>query len=362
MKKVYFYILIGILMLFSFAGCSSKEEASEDDGQYYLYYMNKNGVRLEKEEVDLDDGTVNAMVAEFISLLEKEADDVNFRKAKPDNLKIKSYSMENGLLSIYFDADYYEMSNVREIFCRAAIVKTMTQIEDVVGVSFYVSDQPLVDKAGNPVGIMTKDAFIDDADKNMKSYQKASLTLFFASSDGTKLMEEDREVLYTSNTSIEKLVIDQLMKGPNDEELLRTIPENANLISVSTKDGTCFVNFDEKFLDAIPGIAETIQIYSIVNSLSELPNINKVQFTINGSSTGVLRENISLDAPFERNLDLVEIRKQTESVETSSTVTVTESNNAIINDSMIDQKTPVSSEASVQEEGETVTDQEETEP
>ena len=31
MKKVYFYILIGILMLFSFAGCSSKEEASEED-------------------------------------------------------------------------------------------------------------------------------------------------------------------------------------------------------------------------------------------------------------------------------------------------------------------------------------------
>ncbi|MCI9373962.1 MAG: GerMN domain-containing protein, partial [Lachnospiraceae bacterium] len=46
-------------------------------------------------------------------------------------------------------------------------------------------------------------------------------------------------------------------------------------------------------------------IYSITNSLIELPNINKVQISVNGDTSLFYKESISLTNIFERNLDLV---------------------------------------------------------
>ena len=49
---------------------------------------------------------------------------------------------------------------------------------------------------------------------------------------------------------------------------------------------------------------ELIPIYSIVNSLCAISNVNKVQLTVNGSSDVMFRDVISLNTQFERNLDL----------------------------------------------------------
>lgn len=88
--------------------------------------------------------------------------------------------------------------------------------------------------------------------------------------------------------------------------MLKTIPDGTELLNVSTKDGICYVDFNEKFMDKMEGIKDEVVIYSVVNSLVELSTINKVQFTINGEIKKNYREGISFDGLFERNLDLVE--------------------------------------------------------
>ena len=49
-------------------------------------------------------------------------------------------------------------------------------------------------------------------------------------------------------------------------------------------------------------------LYSIVNSLVELPDINRVQISIDGNTDVTYRDNVSLTTVFERNLDLVETK------------------------------------------------------
>ena len=48
-----------------------------------------------------------------------------------------------------------------------------------------------------------------------------------------------------------------------------------------------------------------VTIYSITNSLVELPNVNKVQIAVDGETNISYRENVSLNTVFERNLDLL---------------------------------------------------------
>ena len=66
------------------------------------------------------------------------------------------------------------------------------------------------------------------------------------------------------------------------------------------------MNFDESFANSILSVAEEIPIYSIVNSLSSVCHVSRVQFSINGNSSVVFRNSMRLDQLFEPNQDLVE--------------------------------------------------------
>ena len=59
-----------------------------------------------------------------------------------------------------------------------------------------------------------------------------------------------------------------------------------------------FVNLDNTFLTGTVNTIEAIPIYAIVDSLAELPNVNKVQILINGETNKKYREAISLDTFF----------------------------------------------------------------
>ena len=63
------------------------------------------------------------------------------------------------------------------------------------------------------------------------------------------------------------------------------------------------IDFDQAFLDDALNVAEYIPIYSLVNSLSELGTVSRVQITINGSSDYTFRGVFPLNQTYERNLD-----------------------------------------------------------
>ena len=71
---------------------------------------------------------------------------------------------------------------------------------------------------------------------------------------------------------------------------------------MTVKDGTCYVNLDNGFLTQTYNVSAEVQIYSIVNSLVELSNINKVQIAVNGNTDMIFREKISLSNVFDRTL------------------------------------------------------------
>ncbi len=74
------------------------------------------------------------------------------------------------------------------------------------------------------------------------------------------------------------------------------------VLGVTVKDGTCYVNLDNGFLTQTYNVSAEVQRYSIVNSLVELSNINKVQIAVNGNTDMIFREKISLSNVFDRTL------------------------------------------------------------
>ena len=170
---------------------------------------------------------------------------------------------------------------------------------------FQVKGEPLMTHDGTLVGSMTNDSFVENPGKQINSSVVTSIILYFSNSDGTELMKETREVHYSTNISMEKLVLEQLIEGPKKSGAIATVPSGTKLISVSTVDGICYVNFSDTFKNQGAVITEEILLYSIVNSLTELPGVAKVQISINGDTKGFVKYSYDLSKMYERNFDLL---------------------------------------------------------
>jgi hypothetical protein len=182
-------------------------------------------------------------------------------------------------------------------------------------------EKPLTDVNGKMVGTMYAESFVENPGEQINTIQNTNLTLYFSNQAGDGLVKETRRVHYSSNISLEKLIMEQLLEGPESKNARSAIPSETKLMSVSLVDGVCYVSFDENFKNQDYSVNEAIVIYSIVDSLSELSSISKVQISVNGDTSGVYRDSFKLADMYDRNLDYIAktAKTDTEVVEETET-------------------------------------------
>lgn len=306
MKK-YFILLCFSLLFVALAGCGKEPETAA----YHIEYMSKDKSRIVKVPYQPAASDTEGLIAEFLAVLSSDSTDAEYRKPIPSDVEVIDYSLDGVLLTIRFDEDYSNMGTVEEILCRAAVVRTMIQIKGVDCVAFYIGDKPLSDSKGNVIGSMTQESFIENPEKQINSIQNTSLTLYFSNENGDGLVKEVREdVYYSSNISLEKLIMEKLLEGPRAEGAKSAIPEGTRLVTVSVVEGICYVSLDETFKNQDYKVNEAVVIYSIVNSLTELPTIKKVQISVNGDTRGNYRDSFPLNTMYDRNLDYVNVTEE----------------------------------------------------
>lgn len=299
-------MLLFLLLLSGLTGCGQKNTQTEQMKDYKIYYLNSAMTKLAPQDYMTAQTDSDKLIPELLTQFMTVPKNLDSQAALSDKVSLTKYQREDTVLYLFFDAGYSSRSNMnatREILCRAALAKTLTQINGIDYINIYVGDQPLLDSSGNPVGVLSGSDFVESI-SDVNSYEKTELVLYFADETGEKLVPEKREVVHNVNTSLEKLVIEELIKGPQEAGRYPTLPKDTKLLNVSVNENVCYLNFDAAFLNSTLEVKDTIPIYSIVNSLSGLSSVNKVQITINGSANVMFRDSISLDTMFERNLDI----------------------------------------------------------
>lgn len=140
---------------------------------------------------------------------------------------------------------------------------------------------------------------------------KETVNLYFSDDQAQYLMPEKREVTVRKGSSIEEAVIKELINGPADPALMRTIPKEAKLLSVSVSGGVANVNFSREFKTKHWGgsSGETLTLYSVVNTLAELPGITSVQFLLEGEKMDTLAGHLGTEDPIKPDWDLVRTKQ-----------------------------------------------------
>ena len=289
MKKTVSFLTIFLLALL-LAGCSDKNGSST---QYQVYYLSTSGTKLVEESYTPESSASPREVTE--ELLEKMgrpqvgSDHV---EALPDEVKVEHCVLKAREVAVDFNEAYNDMDSIREILVRAAFVNTLVQVSNVEQVVITVNGDPLIDKAGDVVGAMTAESFIDTKGDGINSYQNATLSLYFADSDGSLIEREMRNVHYSSNSTLEKVILEEIIKGPVNAKLQAVLP----------------VNFDSAF-NAAPSSESNVtaeaSLYAVVDALTEGTGVRDVIIQIEGTRETPYRNEIDLTQPFTKREDLI---------------------------------------------------------
>ncbi len=308
MRKWINSFLAGLLMIL-LTGCAGSQ--TETPG-YRIYTTNADRTKLQTESINSQASDSEELLAELFEHLQAPSSNGEDYSIIPEGVEITDFSLSDGQLTVIFNDVYRQMSNTSEIILRAGVVLTASQLSEVRTVVFHIGNEVLKDSTGEPVGAMTGTMFLNDK-IGMNSYQYTSLALYFANSSGDHIVRETRNVHYSSNTTLERVVMEQLLSGPRGEGLLPILPEDVSVLSISVKDEVCTVNLSKEFLGVRDekSLLPEVTIYGMVNSLCDVLNVERVQFQVEGQSNVLYKEKLSLSGPFHRNSEIIEIQDNT---------------------------------------------------
>ncbi len=130
------------------------------------------------------------------------------------------------------------------------------------------------------------------------------------------LMPEVREIpdlgAESNPDSRASRVVQELIKGPaRGSVLCPTLPRGTCLKSVKIVDNVAYVDFSEELMENHWGgsRAEELTVYSIVNTLTDVPGIKEVQILIEGLVSSTIAGHIILDEPLSPNFDIIEFKQ-----------------------------------------------------
>lgn len=306
--------LFSILLLFLFlTGCMMTQKESSlitvniPKGATKLYYLNEERTKVISEDLSLKMNTIAEQISDILTILEEVLWTKEEKEFISDSNPIQGFVLneETEVVTLYFASDYRSSNSITEVLRRAAIVKTLCQLGKVTAVEFYLGSQPFMSANGKPLGLMKEEDFVESTGADAEFCQETEISIYFANKTGDFLVQSNLKVTYSGMVSTERLVLNELMKEPLSSSMQAVIPEGTVLNKVSIRDGICYVDFNEEFMKMREGISPEVTIYSVVNSLTELSNVYKVQFLIDGTIRKTYGD-LDFSSYFERNLDIIE--------------------------------------------------------
>ena len=275
-------------------GCSD----SNMSGRYRVYYTYGNGSGLTFENIKPQSEGGEALLYELLESMSSQKKSDRYVVIKPNDVEITGVRIEGDKAVISYNEKYLFMDSITEIFYRTAVIKTITQINEIERVDFEIDGNIIELASGIKLNDMESSQFIDDNDSVIAGTDWTLVTLYFTNESGDKLIRTQTNVAYNSDVSLESIVVNKLIAGPVETGLYPVIPENTEALGVTVTNRTCYVNFNDAFITGLVNAGGDIPIHAIVNSLCELEGIESVRIMVNGRSDVMFHETTSLDNDF----------------------------------------------------------------
>jgi hypothetical protein len=155
---------------------------------------------------------------------------------------------------------------------------------------------------------------LSEADAKLLN-ENIKITVYFPDQEFKTLLPENRYMKIfeakKSPANIATAIVDELLKGPAENSKgKRCIPEGTKILEpVKISGTTAIVNLSKEFVEKNTGDKRSIEmsIYSIVNSITEIKELDMVKILIDGKEQKDIKGVVSMNLAFKRNKSLIQI-------------------------------------------------------
>ncbi len=317
MKKLSKITMLLLCAIICLTGCKKSIVIVDSMPKVYYFDTFKNQLvvqNLPEEFTKLDDEQQKLQyIIQMLVSASNEQDKQSSIVRKPVPIESAINNSNDKNIKIYLKEEYANLTSNEQIGVRGAVVYSLTQLDSIDSITFYVDNQPLTASNGKIIGPVTRSNIKLSALAPNPVITQYTLPLYFVNEKG-ELIKEERGISVSDPASIEKSLIEELIKGPNSGQLQPSLPSNMKVNEAVTVNGVCQVDLSldlkSKFFTSTE--VKERMLYAIVNSLTEIidvstnaQKIKKVAFLINGKSDIEFTPNIQLRNTFERNEDYI---------------------------------------------------------
>jgi germination protein M len=270
-----------------------------------LYFFNDAGTSLSAEVREFryrDDNELPQRVIE--ALIKGPENSGKSRTIQNGTILLNVDNSDKHNIVVDFSSEYLTGDTTKDILTTYSVVKSLCSIDYVNSVKVVVENQDITNPDGEPIGYLTAADINLSTDTN--TTETREIKLYFANKDYSLLVPQMRTIKVADQQPIEQYIINELIKGPSEKGVEATLSKDTVLVGVDTESDICFVNFKSGFLEKNSGnqAKEILTIYSIVDSLTELDYISRVQFLIDGKKVDMFGT-LNINSMFGRNADMI---------------------------------------------------------
>ncbi len=291
MKRRLPCLIFAVLLLL----CACKtEETKKIDKPFHLYYLNEvmsaeSGVLKEITiSLDVSQMSLEEIICHYIETMPPEGT----KSALPESWSLHNAKIEDQAAILTFRGK--PVSSSENYLAAACMTKILTQLSEIDTVSVLAPGQ------NEAIRLSDKDILLEDT---AMLPQKESIALYLADQSRSYLVKNMQTVEAMEANEKPNYIIRSLLALPTENSC---IPQGTKLLDITVDNGLCKVNLSSEFVQNMEKrfACERLAVYSIVNSLTELPEITTVDIWIEGSPLDQLTF-MTLPAGMERNEMLI---------------------------------------------------------
>lgn len=304
-NKLVIFIMIFIFVMTISAIVYNISSGHFDNIKVKLYFVEASTSTLKPEErtISLNSEENSEITSKVLEELKFGPKNQSYKKSIPNEVNILGAILEGKTITVNLSSEFNNLKASDAVFCKTSLIYTLTNLEFIEKVKILVDGKDLLNPNGEVVGPESMEDIVMNPTVAPEKFEKEIIKLYFSNKDYSELVSEEREIEYNP-TQKAKYIVEQLISGPKNSDLVATIPSETKIRDIKLKEGICYLDLSKDFIDKHSGgsVAELMTIQSIVNSLTEISEIKKVQFLIEGEKQQEFAGHLEFSKPFERTI------------------------------------------------------------
>lgn len=296
MKRL-FSLILALSLAICLPGCRKSEFRSP--GTFYFYrsdteFSGTDGVLApETRELAGIENDLDAILALYCQGPRSAHLESPILKDAP----VPSHTLADGTLTLRFSRAFADLEGMELTVAAACLARTflgLTGAERLV----LTADGGLLNGETTMTVTLSDLALRDDTQDRLHG----DFTVYYTDADRRYLVGQSISLFLTAREELPQLLLEQMCAAPADDALRTALPEGTRILSAVTDDGLCTVDLSREFVSRrfYSHEGQLTSIMAIVNTLTALPEIDQVEFTVEGEL--LLRlGSVSLSGPLVRD-------------------------------------------------------------